>query len=258
MKRKILLVEDEPAIAENVVYALQSDGHLVEVVSTIADARARLGRLLEPGIMESRSVQSDENSAAFDLLIFDVGLPDGTGFDLIKELRQHSNIPVIFLTARGSEIDRVVGLEIGADDYITKPFSPRELAARVKSILRRTDGSTSSNPAQTGVEKPANESQSRPSPFVVDELRFQISFYGVAIELTRYEYRLLLVLVRAPGRVFSREQLMNRAWEEPDMSLERTIDAHIKSIRAKLRKVNAESDPIVTHRGFGYSLREML
>ena len=225
MSGQILVVEDEPSISDTIVYALSSDGFQVTVCARIADAAEQLRK------------------TEFALGIFDIGLPDGTGFELLRTVRKTSNMPVIFLTARSDEIDKVAGLEMGADDYVVKPFSPRELVARVRTVLRRQERRQHSQPAS-------------PGHFAHDPERKQITFKGTPLSLSRYEYRLLAVLLRAPGRVFSREQLMQLAWEEPDMSLERTVDAHIKSIRAKLRQIDAENDPIVTHRGFGYSLKE--
>ena len=230
MKPHILVVEDEPSISDTIVYALTSDGFEATVCGNVADALTKLGE------------------GTFALGIFDVGLPDGTGFELLRNLRKKSNMPVIFLTARSAEIDRVAGLEMGADDYVTKPFSPRELVARVRSMLRRME------------RVPCEETVTiAPSgPFTHDAEKCSISYRGVPLAFSRYEYRLFSVLLRAPGRVYSREQLMNLAWEEPEMSLERTVDAHIKTIRAKLRQVDDMVDPIVTHRGFGYSLKENL
>jgi two-component system catabolic regulation response regulator CreB len=157
---------------------------------------------------------------------------------------------VIFLTARNTELDRVLGLELGGDDYLVKPFSPRELTARVKAILRRTNGGATPV-AATSAAAPAAKSE-----FVVDEERCAIAFRGVALDLTRYEFRLLKTMVAKPGRVFSRDQLMTAGWEDPGASLDRTVDAHIKTLRAKLRAVAGEVDPIQTHRGLGYSLRD--
>jgi two-component system catabolic regulation response regulator CreB len=152
---------------------------------------------------------------------------------------------VIFLTARSDEVDRIVGLELGADDYVAKPFSPRELTARVRAVLRRSN-------KEGGGVPPAAASAS----WQHDEARCRISYRGHALELTRNEYRLLGALLAQPGRVFSRDQLMEAAWEDPGAALDRTVDAHIKSVRAKLRVVAPAADPIVTHRGLGYSLRE--
>jgi two-component system catabolic regulation response regulator CreB len=179
------------------------------------------------------------------LVVLDVGLPDASGFDVCREIRRRANVPVIFLTARSSEVDRIVGLEIGGDDYLAKPFSPRELTARVRAVLRRTSGR--SRPAAAATSS---------APWQHDEARCRISYRGRALDLTRNEYRLLGALLAQPGRVFSRDQLMTAAWDDPGAALDRTVDAHIKSLRAKLRAAAPEADPIVTHRGLGYSLRE--
>ncbi len=226
---EILIVEDEPSIADNITYALSTEGYNAHWRASGSDGLA----VLEAG--------------GIDLVILDVGLPDINGFDLAKEIRKRFDVPLIFVTARNSEIDRVVGLEIGGDDYVVKPFSPRELTARVRAVLRRTAGRT--EPAQ-----PA--SPSTRCPFVVDEARYTISFQGSPLELSRYEYRLLRVLVLNQGRVYSREQLMEKVWDEPDMSLERTVDTHIKTLRQKLRAFSPGEEWIVTHRGVGYSLKE--
>lgn len=237
--RPILIVEDEPAIADTLIYALKTEGFAPEWCATgraglaAVEAAARAGR-------------------PFALVVLDVGLPDGTGFEVCKALRKTSSVPVIFLTARNGEIDRVLGLELGGDDYLVKPFSPRELTARVKAILRRVAPGGAAAVAPAG---PAAAQQE----FIVDEARCVVTYRGVGLELTRYEFRLLKVLVEQPGRVFSREQLMNAVWEDPGASLDRTVDAHIKTVRAKLRAVAGdadETDVIRTHRGLGYSLRE--
>ncbi len=226
MKLRILVVEDEPAIVDNIQYALETDGF--ETISCSSGIKA-----LE--FLDREKV---------DLIVLDIGLPDMNGFELCKDIRKKGNIPVIFLTAKTDEVDRVVGLEIGADDYVTKPFSPRELTARIKAVLRRT--------GTAGQRPPSN------SVFQVDESRRQITYLGKPLELSRYEFNILKTFIRRPGHVFSREQLMDMAWEEPESSLDRTVDAHIKNIRAKLRAIEPGSDPIVTHRGIGYSLREDL
>jgi two-component system catabolic regulation response regulator CreB len=184
------------------------------------------------------------------LVVLDVGLPDTSGFDVCREIRRSSAVPVIFLTARSEEVDRIVGLELGADDYLAKPFSPRELTARIRAVLRRGNGHGSAGPAADSVPAPV------PKIWAIDETRCRISYRGAALDLTRNEYRLLCALVAQPGRVFSRDQLMTAAWDDPGSALDRTVDAHIKTVRTKLRAVAPEADPIVTHRGFGYALRE--
>ena len=157
-------------------------------------------------------------------------------------------MPVLFLTARDGELDRVLGLELGADDYVTKPFSPRELTARVRAILRRSE--RHSPPAQVAASTPAY------ALLVHDTERARVLCRGQALELARTEYRLLTALMAHPGRVFSRDQLMELAWEDPVAASDRTVDAHIKLLRAKLRAAAPEADPIETRRGLGYALRE--
>lgn len=219
MKRSVLLVEDEAAIADTVLYALNSEGFHTHWV--------RLGGEALRALQES----------SFDFVILDVGLPDISGFEVCKVIRRESELPILFLTARSEEVDRVVGLEIGGDDYVGKPFSPRELVARVKAILKRT------HPLQ-----PDNRA------WELDEARAQIRYQGQALDLTRTEYRIVKTLLASPGRVYTREQLMDRAWDAPESSFDRAVDTHIKVLRAKLRAVDPDSDPIKTHRGLGYSL----
>jgi two-component system, OmpR family, catabolic regulation response regulator CreB len=223
----ILVVEDEPAIAETIVYALRTEGFAPEWVTTGREALA---------LLATRPVA---------LAVLDVGLPDMSGFDVCREMRRRGDVPIVFLTSRGTEIDRVVGLELGADDYVPKPFSPRELTARIRAILRRTNGA--SEPA---APEPSN------AIWRHDAARCRIDYRGRALDLTRNEYRLLATLISSPGRVFNRDQIMAAAWDDPGAAMDRTVDAHVKSLRAKLREVAPEADPIVTHRGLGYSVRE--
>lgn len=226
----VLVVEDEPSIRDSVVYALESEGFAVDWAGSGADALAK----------------ADEKSYA--LIVLDVGLPDMSGFDVCRELRATSQVPVIFLTARAAEVDRVVGLELGADDYVTKPFSPRELSARVRANVRRAQLNAAGTPLAA--------SHAGGLPFKVDHERRVIHYHAAPMTLSRYEFRLLAALIQKPGRVYSRAQLMDLAWEEPDASMERTVDTHIKSVRAKLKALRPDIDPIVTHRGIGYALRE--
>jgi len=232
MKPRILVVEDEPAIADTIVYALATDGFEPEWCATGAAALATARR--QP----------------VALAVLDIGLPDTNGFELFRALRGlDPSLPAIFLTARSSEVDRVVGLELGADDYMGKPFSPRELAARVRTVLRRV---------QRGALAPVAAPAAASGAFSVDDEKKTIRFRGRPLELSRTEYRLLKVLVERPGRVFSRDELMERAWDDPAAAFDRTVDAHVKALRAKLREIDAGADPISTHRGMGYSLREDL
>jgi two-component system catabolic regulation response regulator CreB len=206
------------------------------------------------------------------LVVLDVGLPDANGFDFCRELRaRHPDLPVIFLTARSEVIDRVVGLEIGGDDYLAKPFSPRELTARVKAVLRRRGPVAPSRPSEcvanhttASAGSPSSPSAPVPAPapvgpaaiWAVDEARCRIVYRGATLDLTATEFRLLRALVAHPGRVYTRDQLMTAAWPDPGASTDRTVDAHVKTLRAKLRLAAPTADPIQTHRGLGYSLRE--
>jgi two-component system catabolic regulation response regulator CreB len=227
-KPTVLIVEDEPGIADTLQYALRTEG-------------------FEPRWCPSgEAALAQAHDAA--LVILDVGLPDLSGFEVFKRLRaQRAELPVLFLTARADEIDRVVGLELGADDYVTKPFSPRELVARVRSILRRSAGATRS-------DTPAAPA----SPFACDDGKRQIRFYGRQLELSRYEYGLLKTLIGRPGFVFTRERLLDLVWDDDSDSLDRTVDAHVKTLRAKLKAIAPTLEPIRTHRGVGYALAEDL
>lgn len=223
---RILLVEDETAIAETVLYALRAEGF--EAVHCLTGGE---------GLQRARQEAFD--LAAFDLAILDIGLPDIGGFALCRELRRERDLPVIFLTAQSAEADRILGLEIGADDYVTKPFSPRELVARVRVVLRR-------GPVHSAVAPPAR--------FQHDAEGRRIRYCGQPLDLTRYEYGLLAALLQRPGAVLSRAQLMDRVWGDTLDSGDRTVDTHVKTLRAKLHEVASGADPIRTHRGLGYSL----
>ncbi|MCO5357242.1 winged helix-turn-helix domain-containing protein [Acidovorax kalamii] len=233
MTARLLLLEDDPAIARTVAYALERDGLLVTHSLLVNDARQQLQR------------------ARFDLLVLDVGLPDGSGLDLLRDVRNApptAALPVLMLSAHGEEIDRVLGLELGADDYLTKPFSPRELAARVKALLRRAGhGNGNGHPA-------AAPAASAAAPFHDDEAGQRISLRGQALPLTRREYRLLSHLLRGAGRIHSRDALLAAAWGDDSESTDRTVDTHIKTLRAKLRELDPGREYISTHRGMGYCL----
>lgn len=222
----VLLIEDEAAIADAVVFALESEGFQVHWCTLGQEGIALL-----------------ERDAAFTALILDVGLPDQNGFEVCKTIRRFSDIPIIFLTARNEEVDRIVGLEIGGDDYVCKPFSPRELAARVKAIHKRLPKIQSKQ-----------QVSSDDAAFNIDRDRACVQYRGEVLDLTRYEYLILLTLLGQPQRVFSRAQIMEQVWEQPETSLERAVDTHIKSLRGKLKSVNSNADPITTHRGLGYSI----
>jgi two-component system, OmpR family, catabolic regulation response regulator CreB len=222
---RVLLVEDEVAIADAVQYALRAEGLQVEHCLLGVPALERLRR------------------ERFDVVVLDVGLPDLDGFALCRQLRGFSQVPVIFLSARDAEVDRVVGLELGADDYVTKPFSPRELVARVRARLRRGEAD-----AQSGAA-PRDHGD-----FSHDAAGQRIRFRGQWLALTRYEYLLLAALLARPGAILSRERLMDEVWGDAPDTVDRTVDTHVKTLRAKLRQAAADADPIRTHRGLGYSL----
>jgi two-component system catabolic regulation response regulator CreB len=216
----ILIVEDESSIADTLLFALQADGQQCTWLQLAREAVAQI------------------QHQTIDLVILDVGLPDINGFEACKLIRQHSDVPILFLTARDSEIDRIVGLEIGADDYVTKPFSPREVAARVRAILKRTSN--------------GNSSKVSAAQFQIDKARLRISYRQQALNLTHHEYQLLEQLLEHPDQVLSREQLLKSVGIATEAGYERNVDTHIKSLRAKLRAIAPDADPILTHRGVGY------
>lgn len=223
---RILVVEDEQAIADTLLYALGSEGYAVRHCLLGRDA---LAALRDPGA---------------ELVVLDVGLPDLNGFEVCRQLRGFSQVPVIFLTARNDEVDRVLGLELGADDYMAKPFSPRELVARVRARLRR------SVPADVA----GDDGWRTHGAFAIDHDGRRIRYRDALLDLTRYEYALLAALLQRPGAILSRAQLMDRGWDDTADSGDRTVDTHVKTLRAKLRAAGATRDPIRTHRGIGYAL----
>jgi len=224
--KKILVVEDESAIADTLVHVLQSQGF--EVV------------WLQLGALAVECVSHEK----IDLVILDVGLPDLNGFEVCKAIRERSQVPIMFLTARGEEIDRIVGLEIGADDYVTKPFSPREVAARVKAILKRV----------VAPSVDTAEAEQHHSGLSIAISGCDFCFNDQPLALTSSEFKLLEHLSNYPTQVFSREQLLRVCGQASDVGYERNIDTHVKSIRSKLRLSDASANIIKTHRGFGYGL----
>ncbi|VTU17647.1 Transcriptional regulatory protein CreB [Variovorax sp. PBS-H4] len=244
---RILIAEDESGIADTLQYVLRTDGFIPVWCATAEEAIAEFAA--QPPA----------------LAILDVGLPDMNGFELFKRLQAlnreqgGAEVPMLFLTARSDEIDRVVGLELGADDYVAKPFSPRELVARVRTILRRSgrgNGHSTARPGPAAAAPPT--SGGPPSPFSLDAERMQIRYYGRLLELSRYEYGLLKLLAQRPGRVFTRDELLALVWDDASESFDRTVDAHVKTLRAKLRAVAPEVEAIRTLRGTGYALNEEL
>ena len=227
----VLVVEDETAIAETVLYALRSEGFAASHCLLGGEALQRL------------------QAQPVDLLMLDVGLPDIGGFEVCRRVRAlpgaSGQVPVIFLTARNEEIDRVLGFELGADDYVVKPFSPRELVARVRARLRRSNAIGA--PAETVGWQECG-------PLQIDREGRRVRYAGQPLDLTRYEYAVLAALLLRPGAILSRGQLMDHGWDASAASADRTVDTHIKTLRAKLRAAGAERDPIRTHRGVGYAL----
>ncbi len=233
----VWLIEDESAIAETIAYALTREGACVRIFDRAQPVITALAQ------------------ATPQLVIADVGLPDRDGFALFREIKARlPDLPWIFLTARSEEIDRVLGLELGADDYIAKPFSLRELSARVRTILRR------SRIHNIAIETEANHLVSSTpilhyQSFSLHSDTLEIYYHQQKLNLTRTEFLLLQTLLQTPLRVLTRVQLMNAVWPDDHDSMERTVDTHIKSIRAKLALIAPQHDPISTHRGVGYSLQ---
>ena len=224
--KQILVVDDEPRIADICRDYLERAGFKVTTASNGADALV-IARNLQP-----------------DLVVLDLGLPKLDGLDVTKALRKYSNVPIIMLTARVDESDKLVGLELGADDYLTKPFSPRELVARVRAVFRRTD----IGPGRTDVIRASNVS--------LDILRMQARVDDRSIELTSTEFELLATMMRQPGRVFTRGQLLDAIRGEEVESFQRAIDAHIKNLRRKLEPDPREPRYVLTVYGVGYKFTD--
>ncbi len=221
----VLVVDDDGHIREVVRFALEKAGHRV---SEAADGHEALSLLRERPV---------------DIVVLDIIMPEQDGLEVCRRLRERSQVPILFLSSRDDEIDRVLGLEIGADDYVTKPFSPRELVARVKALLRRVSPST---------EEPEQMPLRRDS-LVLDPQRYRCYWAETEVILTVTEFGLLRSLMGTPGRVYSRDELVDRAWGHGHHITERTIDSHIRRIRKKFGELGA--DPIETVYGVGYRLR---
>jgi DNA-binding response OmpR family regulator len=221
--RTILIVEDEMRIARLVRDYLEDAGFAV-IVAADGESAVAAARGSKP-----------------DLIVLDLGLPGRDGLDVTRELRRTSTVPVVMLTARGDESDRIVGLELGADDYVVKPFSPKELVARVRAVLRRTDAAGPTGPEilrAAGVE--------------VDLLRMRASVEGRQVDLTPTEFQILATLVREPGRVFTRGQLLDAVHGVAFESYERAVDAHVKNIRKKIEAIPGRPRYVLTVHGVGY------
>jgi len=209
--KQILVVEDDPKIAETLIHVLNEQGFEATRVATILEAREVL------------------KLNSFLAIVLDVGLPDGNGFEFCKELRKTNEIPILFLTSISDEVDKIVGLEIGADDYVTKPFSPREVSARLKAIIKRVKEPIPVNPN---------------IQFKVDEEKKRITYKDRLIETRPIEYEILKLLVKRPGRVFSRDAIIDYCWpDNPNMDSNRTVDTHIKTIRKKIGDIDPQTDP---------------
>lgn len=225
MAPKLLVVDDESPILELVEYNLTREGF---TVLTEMDGMAALTR-----------AQQEKP----DLIVLDVMLPGLSGLEVCRQLRKTSDVPIILLTARKDEVDRVLGLELGADDYVTKPFAPRELVARVKAILRR-----SSRGWETG-------GTIRAEGLVIDPERRMVELDGTALNLTFTEFELLQILARNPGRAFTRDDLLGRVWGEDFFGDARTVDVHVRHLREKLEEDPGDPQFIETVRGVGYRFK---
>ncbi len=227
--RKILVVDDEPDLVELVSYNLKKEGLEVSSASDGEDALKRI------------------RSERFDLIVLDLMLPGIQGFELCRILRNDpktEHLPVIMLTAKTEDVDRILGLEIGADDYITKPFNPRELAARVKAVLRRT--------GEKPADKPAAENTVRIGDLVINRETYEVLKGGAPLNLSATEFRLLLYLVENKGKVFSRNQLLDAVWKDEAFVEPRTVDVHIRRLRTQIEDEPSNPVYIKTKRGIGY------
>jgi two-component system, OmpR family, response regulator RegX3 len=225
VRRRILLIEDEESIAEPLERALEREGFDVATASTAAEGRERL------------------RERGPDLVLLDVMLPDGDGRDILREIRRTSRTPVVMLTARGEELDRVLGLELGADDYVTKPFSAAELAARVRAVLRRTDAGPSDETSGAVLEA---------GDVRVDLARHEATVGGEPVELTVKEFDLLRMLLERAGTVVKREQLIREVWDTSWFGSTKTLDVHVSALRRKLGDDPSEPRYIHTVRGVGF------
>jgi len=227
---RILLVDDEHSVQKLLSSALRKDGY--EVVAAL-DGRAALDRV---------------SDSAFDLIVLDLTLPKIDGFEVCRQVRATSSVPIIMLTAKVEEIDKVLGLEIGADDYITKPFSMREFRSRVKAVLRRSQ-------LATPTEEPAQEAL-EDGELRIDFDRREVTVEGTAVRLTYVEFEILAALARNPGRVYSRATLLERVWGDSAYRDPRTVDVHIRHLREKLERDPKTPELVQTMRGVGYRFRD--
>jgi DNA-binding response OmpR family regulator len=225
--QRVLVVDDEDSILKVVEYALSQAGYEVHTAGDSEGAEKALASI-KP-----------------DLVILDIMLPGKSGLDIARDIRETSNVPIIMLSAKGEEVDRILGLEFGADDYVTKPFSPRELVSRVKAILRR-------------VAAPATDAHARITvgDLTIDDTSRQVTMAENPVHLTSSEYGILMLLARHPGKAFSRQAILAALWDESPVGDERAIDVHIHNMREKLEPDAKNPVYLLTVRGFGYRLRE--
>lgn len=228
MSDMVMIVDDDADIRRVVEIALRAEGFETSSFGSGAAALAAFGDV-EPA-----------------LVILDVLMPGMSGMEVCLQLRQRSEVPILFLSGRGEDVDKIIGLELGADDYMAKPFNPRELVARCRAILRRTTSVTGADLEPTRILKHGK--------LRLDEERFEVTFDGAALELTKTEFNLLRTLMRRPGKVYSRDELIDGAYEDQIHVSDRTIDSHIRRLRNKLHDLGG--DPIETVRGIGYKLIE--
>ena len=221
MNKTILVVEDELKLANILVEYLQTEGFKTKHID--------IGTRVIPWIKKNNP----------DLVLLDLMLPAMNGKDICQEIRTFSHLPVIMITAMVDEIDRLIGLEMGADDYICKPFSPKEVVARVKAVLRRVD--------------PEYVKRNLSNGFEIDTERFSITLDGIKLDLTPVEFRLLVMFIGHSGRVYNRDQILNKIFDDGRIVLDRTVDTHIKNLRHKLKKINPKTDYIRSLYGVGYS-----
>ena len=226
---RILLVDDEHSVQKLLAYPLRKEGY--EVVSAL-DGREALDRLRD---------------GTFDLVVLDLMLPKVDGFEVCRQLRSRSAVPIIMLSAKAEEIDKVLGLELGADDYITKPFSVREFSSRVKAVLRRAALVRGDEDQEEPVER---------GDLRIDFEKRNVEIRGEAVRLTYVEFEILAALARSPGRVFSRSMLLERVWGDAAYRDTRTVDVHIRHLREKLESDPKHPELILTVRGVGYRFRD--
>ncbi len=225
---KILIADDEPSVRDSVTYALQQEGYEVTAAVDGSDAEAKIS-----------------GEMPFDLLILDIMMPGRSGLDICREVRARSAVPIIILTAKDAEVDKVVGLEVGADDYVTKPFSVRELLGRVRAQLRRRE-------LDRLPRSPESANEIDAGPVSIDLVRHLVKVRGEQVNLTRSEFQLLRLLAARPGAVFRRDQIMEELWQTEFDGDVRACDVHISNLRQKLERDAQRPELVVTVRGVGY------